>query len=190
MTNSNNEFSVTSKLGASEFKDDSARIQMATLELAALYHENSLSTKAIDILECLINSRIQPSAVIYLALGDLYVNEGSDTSAKSCYTKAVEIALATGDRQVLVAAKAGTANIQAIVGASEANRLAQDALAEFEALENIHKWEQIKERVNSLISKEQKLPVLLLSLACGDCNAFGNPGRYIRSGGQWLCTGC
>lgn len=190
MTNFKNEFSVTSKLGASEFKDDSARIQMATLELAALYHENSLSTKAIDILECLINSRIQPSAVIYLALGDLYVNEGSDTSAKSCYTKAVEIALATEDRQVLVAAKAGTANIQAIVGASEANRLAQDALAEFEALENIHKWEQIKERVNSLISKEQKLPVLLLSLACGDCNAFGNPGRYIRSGGQWLCTGC
>jgi len=145
------------------------------LGLAALYTKYGLNAKAIETLEILVATGIQ-SAEIYFALGEIYGDSDSNSQAKELFQKALELALANQSPQVVVAAKARLAKIEAVNrNLSAANRWRQEAQAGFEALKDVEKRSEMGERLRRLISGEQQF----MLLNSGECGVCAGPGQYF-----------
>ncbi len=145
------------------------------LGLVALYTKYGLNAKAIEILERLVATGIK-LAEIHFALGEVYGNSDSNIQAKEQFQKALELALANQSPQVVVAAKAGLAKIEAVnrnMGA--ANRWRQEAQAGFESLKDVEKRSEMGERLRRLISGEQQF----MLLNSGECGVCAGPGQYF-----------
>ncbi len=156
------------------------------LEIAHLHIKSDLHDRAVETLkECDVHE-----AVIHLALGDILITKNSDklVEAKECYEKASKLALASDkkDGQVVVAATAGLAKIEAVLGKTEeADKLLQDAKGKFNSLRNGEKWEELEAKLTTSIGNERSL--LFLS-NCGECSTDGENGR--RSGKPPECKRC
>jgi tetratricopeptide (TPR) repeat protein len=157
---------------------------LKALGLAVLYVKYGQDVKAIETLNKLIASG-NPSAELHFALGEIYENSSSNQLAIENYTKAMELALANRNYQVLVAAKAGLAKILDAQGnKGEGSRWRQEAQAELESWKNTARFEasadmeqrsKEEERLRRLINSEQQF-MLLASGLCGEC---AGPGKWV-----------
>ena len=92
---------------------------------------------AIETLEELVEAGGQ-TAAIYVTLGDIYRNMDQNTLAEKSYKKALKLVNDSGTLEILVAAKAGLAEIKADLGElDEANLLRQKAKKGYEALADL-----------------------------------------------------
>lgn len=138
------------------------------LGLAALYAENGLSAKAIEILESLIASGIQ-SAEILFALAEVYENAGLNQQARENYNKAIELT-----SQVAIAAKAGLAKIEdTLENADTASRLRQEATNGLQALAEGEQRIEGGQSVGALVRGEQQFLFLAARRDCGSCPGPG-----------------
>lgn len=138
------------------------------LGLAALYAENGLNAKAIEILEELIASGIQ-SAEIFFALGEVYENAGLNQQATENYNKALDLA-----SQVTLAAKAGLAKIEDVLeNVDAASNLRQEATVGLEALAEVEQRDEEGQRVSAFVRGEQQFLFLAARGGCGECPGPG-----------------
>ncbi|OWY63953.1 hypothetical protein B7486_50010 [cyanobacterium TDX16] len=163
--------------------------EVRVLTLANIYLQRSQNVKAIEILE---ESGIQ-AATVFLALGDIYRFGGADEQAQENYRKAIEKATTVEDGQVLVAAKAGLARIEAAHGNMEAaNHWHREAKDEFESLKDVERWSEVEQRLSSSTSEERSLSsearTLLFLSGCPVCTPPN--GGDGRAGGGGRCRGC
>lgn len=156
------------------------------LEIACLHIESDLY-KAVEALEESCDSGNQ-EATIHFALGDILIMAGGDSlvKARKCYEKAIKLATASMDYQVVVGATAGLAKIEAVLGKTEeADKLLQDAKEKFNSLRNEEKWEELEAKLTTSIGNERSL---LFSSNCGECSIDGEDGRF--SGRPARCKRC
>ena len=155
---------------------------LSATEQANTYVTEGQYTEAIAILEPLVNydtSDIQ--GVIAFCLGDIYrCCDGAEDNicAKEHLTRAVELASATEDNQVVVAAKAALAQVETVLGNEEqARQYRQEARDEFHAMPESSKWIELQERLDD---DGEAIQYLLFLSSCGQCKPPGvncPPGR-------------
>jgi tetratricopeptide (TPR) repeat protein len=143
--------------------------------------------KAKLILESLVKRNFhQP--FIYLALGDVcrsISNQDQDTSilAKKYYLIAIDLATYTGNRQVIVAAKAGLTKVYI-----------RETIAAYNELYDYEKWEELENILPQFHGCQESpgeyMPAqyMLMMGNCGDCTTSqGRTGIPLGSG---FCKGC
>ena len=175
---------------------------LSSLEQANTYVAEGQYAEAIAMLEPLVNSDISAiQGVISFCLGDIckcidsIEDNEYDHRAKEHLSRAVKLASAVEDNQVVVAAKAALAQVETALGNEEqAQRYRQEARDEFQAMPEIAKWEELQERLEEDSSSE--IQYLLFLSACGECkpdNASCPPNRPLCgrfSGSQDVCVRC
>ncbi len=137
---------------------------------------------AIAILEPLVNSDISAiQGVISFCLGDICrcidstEDNEYDHRAKVNLSRAVELASAVEDNQVVVAAKAALAQVETALGNEEqAQHYRQEARDKFQALPELSQWAELEERLEDSSSKIQ---YLLFLCECGECKPSVFPAR-------------
>lgn len=144
--------------------------------------------QAIETLKALVNTGSQ-TAAICLTLGDLYVVDKSNILAKEYYTKALELASAVGVLQVQVVAKVELAKIEAVLGKKdEANRLLEEAKAEYKALGDVEQRSKVGESLRGLINGDQEFISMML---CDECTTDqGHRGQWVGIGPHMRCVPC
>ncbi|MGK7950473.1 MAG: hypothetical protein AB4368_17230 [Xenococcaceae cyanobacterium] len=153
--------------------------------------------EAIKMLEPLVNSDNSAiQGVISFSLGDIYrCCDGTEDNihAKEHLSRAIKIASDSDveDNQVVVAAKAALAQVESVLGNKEkAQQYLQEARDEFQALPELAKWVELKERLEDSSFKIQDLLFLSGCCACepDDPNIPFPNGRW--SGTPPECRPC
>ena len=142
---------------------------LTSLEQANTYVGEDQYTKAIKMLEPLVNSDISDiQGVISFCLGDIYrCCDGTENNirAKEHLSRSIELASAAEDNQVVVAAKAALAQVETILGNEEqAQRYRQEARDEFQALPRPNQWKDLQQRLENKTNKVEYL--LFQSTTC------------------------
>lgn len=183
-----------------QIKQEQLKPYREALEIAHLHIKSNLHSIAVETLERCCNSGTHEAAVVhlaheaavvYLALGDISIAKDADSlvKAKKHYKRARKLASAAEDNQVVVAATAGLAKIEAVLGdTKKAETLLQQAKEKFESLPDEEKWSELEEKLTFSTSKNSRL--LFLS-GCPECpTTIGGPLDGRLSGIEQKCKRC
>ena len=180
----------------------------ATISMTKEYYLTSLEqantcvaegqyTEAIEILKPTVKSDLSGiQGVISFCLGDIYrCCDGTEDKmrAKEHLSRAIELASAVEDNQVVVAAKAALAQVETVLGNEEqAQRYRQEARDEFQALPEPAKWAELEERLENRSVKVQYLLFLSGCEECVPCDPNINCccGRYSGTSSERECRPC
>lgn len=149
--------------------------------------ESNKVQQAIEILEEFINSKSQTSALLFLALADIYKNrsiiqvEENYSKAKENYSKAIQSTSTSINPEILIVAKAELADC-----------LVREASAEFGNLKDKKPENQLKERLRELFpNKENQNKFFIQLRGCQECPpGSGKVGLPTRVGAQTVCFSC
>jgi tetratricopeptide (TPR) repeat protein len=122
---------------------------------------------AIKIIEDAIKSG-EEYAYLYLALGDLYSALNSTLYAKKHYEQSIDIAIKDDDKQVIIAAKAGLANMYI-----------NDASDDFSSLPKVQQYDALQKLI-PFVGRKKILRNLLFASNPSNCiTTQGYPGRWV-----------
>lgn len=166
----------------------------------ALHEVNALVVEgrydpARESLESLVNSGME-AGYAYLALGEICKScsdESSLARTRDYLLKAIEFGTRESDDQVVVAAKAALAGVEILRGnPEEAERYLQQARSGFEALHELARWEELREKIDFPNRPIESLLFVSASAQC--CTPEGVEGRctgfppICQASGRAGCT--
>lgn len=149
-----------------------------------------------DLAKLILTAAIDLGAAepfLYLALGNV-CRSLQDSSlypiARDYLLSAIALAIAKADAQVVVAALAGLADTETLLGDREKAELyRKGARARFKELPAIEQWEELRERIENNGLAPRPIEYLLFTSPCGSCTTAGiSRGRF--AGKDATCKGC
>jgi hypothetical protein len=150
-------FSLLAKADADRVRASADKLEQVNLTseahtfvLAKLYAVAGLNAEAIELLEGLaIGGNEAPN--VYRALGELYQQVGLLALAESRYTRALELAKATGDAESTAATQAGLGTVAINLGRNkDARNWLQQAKAGYEALGDTTRSAEIDQQIKQV----------------------------------------
>lgn len=120
------------------------------LALAILYQEKQLRVDAIQTLKPLV-AQGNKTAFVYQMLGDIYADKGLNLLAEAWYEKAIALATASENLDILTETKKNLAMVKMMLGkAADADQLLQQAQAKYEQLRDAESADQVAEELERL----------------------------------------